>query len=269
MRKKLLVIIALGGTLAIVAAGSASSDSVGAGDLTATVPGTGGGNVLPQCADLSDNDGDGLVDLADPGCSSPADTDEYNAPTGGGTTTTGGGTTTSGGGTTTSGGGTTTTGGGRRQDRQDRDDGQGRQGRRERPLRQAEQEGQGRQGRRQGRAPEDHRAGPPQPRRLPNPHQPQPHGRAVRPRPDRRPQLPDRLLRDPALPAADLPVLRHRVRDPLAGARRDQQDRDRLRHQPERLLRRRRGLDAVHPLHLGRLRSRRQRGRAQGPLQPS
>ncbi len=113
MRKKLLVIIALGGTLAIVAAGSASSDSVGAGDLTATVPGTGGGNVLPQCADLSDNDGDGLVDLADPGCSSPADTDEYNAPTGGGTTTTGGGTTTSGGGTTTSGGGTTTTGGGK------------------------------------------------------------------------------------------------------------------------------------------------------------
>ena len=42
----------------------------------------------------------------------------------------------------------------------------------------------------------------------------------------------------------------------LAG---DQQDRDRLRHQPERLLRRRRGLDAVHPLDLGGLRGRRQR----------
>ena len=113
MRKKLLVIIALGGTLAVVAAGSASPQSVGAGDLTVTEPGTGGGNVLPQCADLSDNDADGLVDLADPGCSSPVDTDEYNPPTGGGTTTSGGGTTTSGGGTTTSGGGTTTTGGGK------------------------------------------------------------------------------------------------------------------------------------------------------------
>jgi hypothetical protein len=112
MRKKLLVIIALGGTMAIVAAGSAGSQSVGAGDLTTTVPGTGGGNVLPQCADLSDNDADGRVDLADPGCSSPADGDEYNAPTGGGTTTTGGGTTTTGGGTTTTGGGTTTSGGG-------------------------------------------------------------------------------------------------------------------------------------------------------------
>src|SRR4051812_21949412 len=85
MRKKLLVIIALGGALAIIAAGSASSLQVGAGDLTVTVPGTGttGGNVLPACSDLSDNDGDGLVDLGDPGCSSPADGDEYNAPTGG------------------------------------------------------------------------------------------------------------------------------------------------------------------------------------------
>jgi Transglycosylase SLT domain len=118
MRKKLLVIIALGGALAIVAAGSASSLSVGTGDLT-TAAGTGGGDVLAQCSDLSDNDGDGLVDLADPGCSSPADTDEYNPPMGGGgdttstTTTTGGGTTST---TTTTGGGTTstttTTGGG-------------------------------------------------------------------------------------------------------------------------------------------------------------
>src|SRR5690349_15426129 len=98
MRKKLLVIIALGSALAIVAAGSASSLSVGAGDLTATVPGTGG----TQCSDLADNDHDGLVDLADPGCSSPADDDEYNAPLGGG-----GGSGGSGSGTTTSGGTTT------------------------------------------------------------------------------------------------------------------------------------------------------------------
>jgi Transglycosylase SLT domain len=111
MRKKLLVIIALGGALAIIGAGSASSLQVGAGDLTVTVPGTGGGSgggggVLPTCTNLSDDDGDGAVDLADPGCSGPLDSDEYNAPTGG-SGGSGGGTTTAGGGTTTSGGGTT------------------------------------------------------------------------------------------------------------------------------------------------------------------
>src|SRR5262245_63206573 len=91
MRKKLLVIIALGGALAIVAAGSASSLSVGTTDVTGTVPGsggevsTGGTTTTPptQCSNLADDDGDGLVDLADPGCSGPLDTDEYNAPTGG------------------------------------------------------------------------------------------------------------------------------------------------------------------------------------------
>lgn len=40
------------------------------------------------CNDGLDNDGDGLVDMNDPGCSSLEDTDEYNAPTGGGLTTT-------------------------------------------------------------------------------------------------------------------------------------------------------------------------------------
>src|SRR5262245_60616433 len=91
MRKKLLVIIALGGALAIVAAGSASSLSVGTTDVTGTVPGsggdvsTGGTTTTPptQCSNLADDDGDGLVDLADPGCSGPLDTDEYNVPTGG------------------------------------------------------------------------------------------------------------------------------------------------------------------------------------------
>ncbi|HEX3293117.1 MAG TPA: lytic murein transglycosylase [Solirubrobacterales bacterium] len=105
MRKKLLVIIALGSALAIVAAGTANSVSVG--DTTTTVPGT-GGDVPPQCSDLTDNDGDGLVDLQDPGCSSPLDNDEFNPPPGGpgsGTTTDGGTTST----TTTTGGATTTT----------------------------------------------------------------------------------------------------------------------------------------------------------------
>jgi hypothetical protein len=105
MRKKLLVIIALGSALAIVAAGTASSVSVG--DTTTAVPGT-GGDVPPQCSDLTDNDGDGLVDLQDPGCSSPLGYDEFNPPPGGpgsGTTTDGGTTST----TTTTGGTTTTT----------------------------------------------------------------------------------------------------------------------------------------------------------------
>jgi Transglycosylase SLT domain len=113
MRKKLLLSIALGGALAIIAAGSASSLAVGAGDPTTTEPGSGAGGVaLPQCSDLSDNDGDGLVDLADPGCSDPLDNDESNPPTGGGTGgggSGGSGSGGSGGGTTSS---TTTTGGG-------------------------------------------------------------------------------------------------------------------------------------------------------------
>ena len=43
-----------------------------------------------------------------------------------------------------------------------------------------------------------------------------------------------------------LPGRRRAVRHPLGGARRDQRDRDRLRPQPQRLLRRRARLDAVH-----------------------
>ncbi len=113
MTRKLLVIIALGATLAIVAAGTAISGTVGVGNATVTVPGT---EILPQCANLSDDDGDGLVDLADPGCSGPLDTSEDNAPTstggsggsGGSSSGSSGSSTT----TTTGGGSTTTTGGG-------------------------------------------------------------------------------------------------------------------------------------------------------------
>ncbi len=35
---------------------------------------------LPQCSDRADNDGDGRVDLADPGCTSAGDSDERNPP---------------------------------------------------------------------------------------------------------------------------------------------------------------------------------------------
>ena len=61
----------------------------------------------------------------------------------------------------------------------------------------------------------------------------------------RRAQLLHRKLRDPAVPAADLPGGRRRLRDPMAGARGDQRGRDRLRPRPVGLQRRRRGMDAV------------------------
>jgi hypothetical protein len=66
---------------------------------------------LPACSNGADDDGDGLTDLADPGCSGPLDNDESDPttppPSGGGTGGTGGGT--GGGGT---GGGYTGGGGG-------------------------------------------------------------------------------------------------------------------------------------------------------------
>jgi hypothetical protein len=120
MTRKLLVTIALGAALAIVAAGTATSLTLGTGDLQVNLPtgtdssGSGGtgstGGLLPQCADLSDNDGDGLVDLADPGCSGALDTSEYNwSDTGGSGGGSGGGGSSGGGGATggSSGGGTT------------------------------------------------------------------------------------------------------------------------------------------------------------------
>ena len=103
---------------------------------------------------------------------------------------------------------------------------------------------------------------------VPTDTNPTPHRRRLRPGADRRPQLRHRPVHDPALPAADLPGLRNPVRDPLAGARLDQPDRDRVRHQPQRLHRRRARLDAVHPLDLEDVRRRRQRRRPQGSLQP-
>ena len=90
----------------------------------------------------------------------------------------------------------------------------------------------------------------------------------VGPGSDRRAELLHRQVPDPSVPAPDLPGRRHAVRHALGGPRRDQRDRDRLRPQPQRLLRRRPGLDAVHALHLEDVRRRRQPRRRQGPLQP-
>ena len=80
-----------------------------------------------------------------------------------------------------------------------------------------------------------------------------------------------RLDRGAAGPDPDLPAGRRGLRARPAGAGgpgRDQRDRDRLRHQPQRLLGRRARLDAVHARDLGRLRGRRQRRRRRRSLQP-
>ncbi|MFL5892622.1 MAG: lytic murein transglycosylase [Solirubrobacterales bacterium] len=95
MGRKLLLILALGVLGAIVAAGAgvASGGLLDSSKTGVSVNLPGGQNLppvnaLPTCSNGKDDDGDGLVDLADPGCSSPIDSDEYNAPTG---TTSGGG----------------------------------------------------------------------------------------------------------------------------------------------------------------------------------
>jgi murein DD-endopeptidase MepM/ murein hydrolase activator NlpD len=86
IKKKLLLAAGLGLLLALLAAGSALSQT---GDTTST---TGTTTTAPpsQCSDGIDNDGDGLIDMADPGCTSPADNSEAPDPTSGGA----GGTTT-------------------------------------------------------------------------------------------------------------------------------------------------------------------------------
>ena len=87
------------------------------------------------------------------------------------------------------------------------------------------------------------------------------HARRAGRRQDRRAELLHRPLPDPAVPAADLPGRGHAVRHPLGAAGGDQRDRDRLRPQPERVLRGRAGLDAVHARHVEVLRRRRQQRR--------
>ena len=77
-----------------------------------------------------------------------------------------------------------------------------------------------------------------------------------------------RLVPDPAVPAADLPGGRDPVPGAVAGARRDQRDRDRLRPQPVGLLRGRRRLDAVHAGDLEGVGHRRQRRRRRRSVQP-
>jgi hypothetical protein len=103
LRNRLALIAALAAFgLAVVTAMAAAQGSLleqGSGDVSINLPdggdlgpvtggGTGGGGggtggsvggVLPACSNTADDDGDGAVDLGDPGCSGPTDGDEYNA----------------------------------------------------------------------------------------------------------------------------------------------------------------------------------------------
>ena len=86
MRNRLVIALALGVLTAVLAAGAVGAQVDGPGGVTVDVPGAAGeaaGTVtetLPACSNTTDDDGDGLADLADPGCSGPTDGDEYDAP---------------------------------------------------------------------------------------------------------------------------------------------------------------------------------------------
>jgi murein DD-endopeptidase MepM/ murein hydrolase activator NlpD len=86
MRRKFLLAIALAGLGVALTAGTvnASGPLLGVGEDGVSVNLPEGTDLeldaLPQCANLADDDGDGLKDLADPGCNGPVDSSETNPP---------------------------------------------------------------------------------------------------------------------------------------------------------------------------------------------
>ena len=92
MKNRLLLIVSLS-VLAAASVGAVSAQSAdllgdGSGDVSIDIPGGSGlpdvTGALPICANTKDDDGDGLVDLADPGCSGPTDASEEDPAGGGG-----------------------------------------------------------------------------------------------------------------------------------------------------------------------------------------
>jgi murein DD-endopeptidase MepM/ murein hydrolase activator NlpD len=76
MRNRLVISLALGVLVAVLAAGVSAGKGV-----SVNLPGGSSvdtDQVLPACSNLGDDDGDGLVDLGDSGCSGPLDGDESN-----------------------------------------------------------------------------------------------------------------------------------------------------------------------------------------------
>ena len=84
MRERLLLIVALAVLAATSVAGVASAGPSIVGqreaDVNIDVPGGAELPEVPQCANVVDDDRDGLTDLDDPGCASATDNSEYNAP---------------------------------------------------------------------------------------------------------------------------------------------------------------------------------------------
>ena len=84
MRSKLLLILGLGVLGACLVAGSAvgqggSVVGVGEGGVQINIPDGDGLDqvqVLPQCSNTADDDGDGITDMADPDCTGPLDASE-------------------------------------------------------------------------------------------------------------------------------------------------------------------------------------------------
>ena len=285
MGRKLFLISVLAVIAAAVAAAFASASSVittGQSGVSVNLPG--GSSLppvgtLPQCSDLKDNDGDGLTDLADPDCSGPLDntesgtsgTGDTGTTTGGtttGTTTTPPPTTTSGGHTTTSSGGsssgpgnTTTGGSGGTVGGGGQGNGTttpGRHGNRGHI-------GSSRQGHVRIKPDQDSSPMPQTQERKPNgvPTNANP-GLTIADFGSAPVGVPNFVISQFSIPPFLLPIYQACGTqygipwEVLAG---DQPDRDRVRHQPQRLHRRRPRLDAVPPLHLEGVRRRRQRRR--------
>ena len=84
MRRQLLLVIstAVLGAAVVAASAVAGAVQLGAGGADVSVDLPGGSDLppvqAPACSNLKDDDGDGAVDLSDPGCSGPLDTDESN-----------------------------------------------------------------------------------------------------------------------------------------------------------------------------------------------
>jgi hypothetical protein len=74
MQRKPLLALAVLLTAGVAAGSGSAAPSASAGT---SVLDTG---LLPACSNGKDDDGDGLVDMNDPGCSGPLDTSEYNPP---------------------------------------------------------------------------------------------------------------------------------------------------------------------------------------------
>ncbi len=82
MRNRLVISIALGVLAAVLAVGTVGAQSLRNGDVSVDLPSgtTTDTASLAACSNGLDDDGDGIVDLDDPGCDNPQDVDEVDAP---------------------------------------------------------------------------------------------------------------------------------------------------------------------------------------------